>query len=1420
MARKNFRKAENYTIGLDLGTASVGWAACDDKGELYRFNGKTAWGSRIFPSAETAAETRGYRGQRRRYDRRRQRLNWLQEIFAVEMSKIDPEFFIRINQARLLKEDRRPEYSNYRYPLFNESSFDEKAYYKKFPTIYHLRQYLMKSEQKEDIRLIYLAFHNIVKCRGNFLYQDVGDEFSAKAASPEIAAQAFALALADYAETCGVEIEVDIPAVVKELASKEHRRSEKRDALRDLFKIVSDESGEELFKDFPCQLAAAILGYETNFAAVFGMSSKNTESAAGNGMKFSLGKEDKVNEFLECCPDECLSLFESIQALYSAFVLSGILKHADGGTLSDSMTAQYEKHRKDLEMLKKLINRSFANKDERKDTYHKLFQGTKDAQGNYVPSEATGYTAYIIGEKAGKKTEGQNQGSKTSQDKLYKMIKDSLKTVKDIEDDSDYKQMLADMNEDSFLAKQKTRNNGAIPYQFHLEEMRAIIAAQSKYYPFLVDEQRKIESLVKFRIPYYVGPLNSKYADPSNPNRSLSGGRNFSWSKRLPGKENEKVYPWNFDEVIDKDASAEAFILRMTGKCTYLYDQDVLPKNSLLYQEFCVLNELNSARWCKDGEKFYRFNNKDCHDLIEEVFKKQKSVKFTRVKKWLVERGFSNTTIRGTQAEDGFVSQLSSYNDFCGILETESLSEADIPMIEEIIRWNTLFEDREILKRRIENTYGSRLSETQIKKICKKRYSGWGRLSRELLEGLKMQVDGGARMSIIAIMRDGDEKNVAMNLMEILNKKEWGFSEAIAEHNKKTMELESFSVDELPGSPSIRRSINQSLRIIDELIEVAGTAPTKICMEFTRGEDESQRGKRTQSRYKKLNDALQALESEAPELFNKSLLKELKEQEKALSKDRMLLYFSQNGRCMYSWEPLDINNLERYQIDHIIPQSYVKDDSLDNRVLVCSSANQRKLDNLLLETSIIQSQKSFWQKLHSAKLISDKKYNNLIRTEITNSQIEGFINRQLVETSQIIKMIADILRVKYPDTKIVPVKAALTSNLRDKCGFIKCRDVNDYHHAHDAYLAAQIDRFVNYRYPKLAYGFDLTIFKRFIRKAADDYHKGGRVGSAGFIVESFMRPGVDYETGEIFEDAWDAQREIADIRSRLSYKDCFISRMPEETSGSFWDATIYSPKDPKKGSNLEIPLKNNKQIDSFENHLDPQKYGGQSGKDFAYFFIFVATDSKGKQKVFFEGVPLYCASRIKKDKNALREYAEEIAKNNKCVDARIIKKRVLKYQKIVLEESELYITGGSEARPARPLVLDSRDMSLVDLINECLLGKFVEGDIDAASLKALYCRLKEKAEVTCPKLARQLKLGEYCEGFDKVVDDDKSKAMKVIKEILAIIGGKTNMANLEVTGNAKCAGHMQPTYANKLGEVVFIDTSVTGLFERRYKLGI
>ena len=73
---------EEYFIGLDVGTNSVGWAVTDTQYNLLKCNGKSLWGARLFDPAQSAADRRSFRTARRRQERSQQRLQWLEEVLA------------------------------------------------------------------------------------------------------------------------------------------------------------------------------------------------------------------------------------------------------------------------------------------------------------------------------------------------------------------------------------------------------------------------------------------------------------------------------------------------------------------------------------------------------------------------------------------------------------------------------------------------------------------------------------------------------------------------------------------------------------------------------------------------------------------------------------------------------------------------------------------------------------------------------------------------------------------------------------------------------------------------------------------------------------------------------------------------------------------------------------------------------------------------------------------------------------------------------------------------------------------------------------------------------------------------------------------------------------------------------------------
>lgn len=157
-----------YYIGNDIGTSSVGWAVTDCDYNIKKFKGQAMWGMRLFEAAETSETRRTYRSIARRKNRRKQRIDLLQELFAEEITKVDIGFYQRLKDSKYYIEDKDEYQLN---TLFNDKIYSDKDFHKDYKTIYHLRKELIEGKGKYDVRLVYLALHHIIKKRGHFLFE-------------------------------------------------------------------------------------------------------------------------------------------------------------------------------------------------------------------------------------------------------------------------------------------------------------------------------------------------------------------------------------------------------------------------------------------------------------------------------------------------------------------------------------------------------------------------------------------------------------------------------------------------------------------------------------------------------------------------------------------------------------------------------------------------------------------------------------------------------------------------------------------------------------------------------------------------------------------------------------------------------------------------------------------------------------------------------------------------------------------------------------------------------------------------------------------------------------------------------------------------------------------------------------------------
>ena len=399
---------------------------------------------------------------------------------------------------------------------------------------------------------------------------------------------------------------------------------------------------------------------------------------------------------------------------------------------------------------------------------------------------------------------------------------------------------------------------------------------------------------------------------------------------------------------------------------------------------------------------------------------------------------------------------------FRNLISKGILSEEDV---ERIIERSSYAEDKSRLARWIRREF-SHITDEDLRYITNLKIKDFGRLSRRFLcEFEGADKESGEVTTILAAMW-----NTNHNLMELLSD-EYTFKEDIEDFRRNYYADHPSSLeermDEMYLSNAVRRPVYRTLDIVKDVQKAFG-APSKIFVEMTRGG--GQKGKRTSSRKQQILDLYALCKDEDTKHLQKELEAMGEHCDSRLQGDKLFLYYMQLGKCMYSGKPIDLNKLgtKEYDIDHIFPQSIVKDDSiLNNKVLCLSEENGKKSDRYPIESAIRHKMTPYWKNLLHNKLITEEKYKRLTRaTCFTADEKWGFINRQLTETSQTTKAVATLLKDKYPEAEIVYCKAGLVADFRHDFDLLKSRTYNDLHHAVDAYLNIVTGNVYNMRFSK------------------------------------------------------------------------------------------------------------------------------------------------------------------------------------------------------------------------------------------------------------------------------------------------------------------------------------------------------------------
>lgn len=345
------REKIKYYIGVDVGTNSVGWAVIDENGYLLNKGKHHLWGSRLFDQAQTAQNRRNYRSSRRRYNKRRERIRLLQMIMSDMVLKVDSSFFIRLEKTTFLdKEDKKAILKdNYKmnYNLFCNEDYNDKDYFKNYPTIYHLRKKLCESDEKAEPRLIYLALHHIVKYRGNFLYE--GQELHLEPSNKEDDLKILFDVLGKNNDTIYNISDEQIQFILKTVVENISRTAKVSKCISQL-KLNNED--KKVVKEF----INGLVGNKFNVSKLYIRDEDLQFDNEDLKMQFSnKSYEENITEY-ENILKEKMEFIDLMQQFYSWIELSKIVgSDSQHASISDAMVNIYENHGKDLRTLKEMM---------------------------------------------------------------------------------------------------------------------------------------------------------------------------------------------------------------------------------------------------------------------------------------------------------------------------------------------------------------------------------------------------------------------------------------------------------------------------------------------------------------------------------------------------------------------------------------------------------------------------------------------------------------------------------------------------------------------------------------------------------------------------------------------------------------------------------------------------------------------------------------------------------------------------------------------------------------------------------------------------------------------------------------------------------------------------------------------------------
>lgn len=653
------------------------------------------------------------------------------------------------------------------------------------------------------------------------------------------------------------------------------------------------------------------------------------------------------------------------------------------------------------------------------------------------------------------------------------------------------------------------------------------------------------------------------------------------------------------------------------GNCTFEKNEKRAPKASYSYEAFALMQKLNNLKLINEQKESTELSILDKQLLFNKLILKDK-ITYEDIRKLLklndeIRFNISYDFNKETKLLDVASSEKKAFIKLGGIKKiTKALGLKNAHDYKEIINETALIlclnksdENRRLAFKNSEITCN--LKEEQIEKLLELNFSKFGNLSVKALD------------NIFPYMFEGKKYYEACELAG------YNFNDVSSNEKQYKININNLKAEfEQITSPVAKRAIGQSIKVVNAIIDCYGS-PCAIFIEVSKDMSKNQEDRKIIAKQQEQNadknekivEILKGFGITAPN--GQDIVK-------------YKLYLEQDGKCAYSQNsfekvlgsPANIFN-NNTQIDHIIPFSKCYDDSYSNKVLVLSSENQNKGDNLPYEAFGNNPKK--WQSIQNFALSvikNPKKQENLLKKSLSDEQISELNNRALNDTRHACVFIQNLFNnyllfapSKLSKKPVRTVNGFMTSYLRKVWGLNKVRFENDKHHALDACVVAcctntmikNVSKYLQNTSRKIKSG-ELVI----------DWNKKQVITQPDgeiFTFENYMK-----SFGPLFLEPYFSfvkelkirmQNSILEhdikeligcgyIEEELQYiKPIFVSRMPtRKVKGAIHDSTLRSAtKDGRnnfyitKKSVVSLKLDKNNEIEGYPDYIkksDPQTY--------------------------------------------------------------------------------------------------------------------------------------------------------------------------------------------------------------------------------------